>query len=74
MNTKHGDKRNHQITARAGQNVTFRDPRDRVVFHGPTVVCTSFTEERWCDDCQEWQTISGIMGVLAGCPVCKREW
>jgi hypothetical protein len=71
--TRHGDRRNNRTETECSE------PQTLVTAGGNEVTASlsSYTRtvnERYCETCQEWHTVKGIMGVLMGCPTCGRNW
>lgn len=62
----HGESRNHHTEKSEGSTTEYRDARTgEVVYKGPTVTLTQSVSEKWCEGCQKWIPVRGILGVFA---------
>jgi len=61
----HGDERNHHTQVRHSAEVELRDQRDQSLLYRGPMSSSSFTVwEKFCEHCETWVELSGVMGVI----------
>jgi hypothetical protein len=75
MTPRHGDMRGgRQQTTPGPAQVMYTTTTGQGVYPGPLWTKREYVCERFCAPCAQWYEVRGIVGVLAGCPVCQAPW
>ena len=71
---EHGSIRNHRLETEYSDEVELVNNLGIVVFRGSMITSETSVSERYCEPCDLWSEVRGIMGALLGCPDCERPW
>lgn len=69
---RHGEERNKRIENEVRTD-TF-ELEDGSACRVTYAAMTQTVSERWCETCQEWRRVEGVLGPLLGCHACGRPW
>lgn len=73
----HGEERGRRQVERITNTGTFRLPgghKGVCEVEIVTGVVSRPESERWCSNCQAWQSQVGIVAILVGCRSCGASW